>query len=140
MVLVMTRPAPQRPRLTAPDAVRRRAARDLLMFNDDRLTGVTRILMKSGREQIAACGHLTQEVLDFGEEDGFAEGWLAVHGPRLLAAAHLVRPAAIAQVMAGVPKIRVAAAAGIARGTLDRWLDAPGEPIEQCLRPVDEDL
>lgn len=103
-------------------AVRRRAARDLLMFDDDRLTGVTRILMKSGREQIAACEHLTREILAAGD-DGFAEGWLAVHGPRLLAAAQLVRPAAIAQVMAGVPKIRVAAAAGIARGTLDRWLD-----------------
>lgn len=46
-----------------------------------------------------------------------------MHGPRLLAAAQLARPAAVAQVIAGVPKIRVAAAAGIARGTLDRWLD-----------------
>lgn len=47
-----------------------------------------------------------------------------MHGPRLRAAAQLARPAAIAQVIAGAPKIRVAAAAGIARDTLDRWLDA----------------
>lgn len=59
--------------LPSSDAVRRRAARDLLMFDDDRLTGVTRILMKSGREQIAACGHLTREVLAAGD-DGFAQG------------------------------------------------------------------
>lgn len=87
--------------------------------------------MKAGREQIASCGHLTREILAAGD-DGFAEGWLAVHGPRLLAAAvQLVRPAAIGQVMAGVPKIRVAAAAGIARGVFDGWLVAPGHPISR---------
>lgn len=111
---------------SADPAAGRSAARDLLMFDDDRVAGVARVLIKAGRERVAACGHLTRAVLASGGDAGFAEGWLAVHGQRLLVAAQLVRPAAVAQVDAGVPKIRVAAAAGIARGTLDRWLDAPG--------------
>jgi transposase len=36
-----------------------------------------------------------------------------------------LRRAAVAAVVAGLPKARVARAAGISRVTLDRWLDAP---------------